>query len=155
MADYGIKTSNGEVSVLDADRLETLMTTAFPFAKIDQTKQDTFRTTTVRFLNDVPDNTKTLIASFEHGYKYRPQVWGMWNVIWSASQGGAEQNGYGALTNSSGIPSSTLSYDWDEEKVYLYLEKGSTVGTPTNAIGTTATLTTYIFADDLQEATYT
>lgn len=154
MADYGIKTSKKEVSVLNATGSDVLMTTKYPFAKIDQTKTDTFRTTTVTFLNDVANNTDVEIASFLHGYDYKPQLWGLWNVTWSPSLGGSEQNGYGALTNTSGTPSSTLWYEWDETTVRLYINKGWSVIVPTDTTGLTAALTTYVFADDLQEASY-
>jgi len=156
--DYGIKTGKRGVSAIDATGADILMTTRFPFAKIDPTKADTFRTTTVVFLNDAPDNVKTLIASFAHGYTYRPQVWGLWNVTWGASIAGTPgvvQNGYGYLINSSGIPASSLSYEWDETKVYLYLTKGALPPiAPSSAIGTTAILSTYIFVDDLQTQSY-
>lgn len=157
MADYGIRTSKEGADAITATGADLIMTTRFPFAKIDPTEIDTFRTTTVTFLRDVPDDTKTLITSFPHGYTYKPQLWGLWNVTWGAGiagTGGQEQNGYGVLTNSSGSPSSTLSYEWDEASVYLYLLKGTNVFTPSNAVGTVATLTTYVFVDDLQEASY-
>lgn len=158
MADYGIKTSKKGVNAITASEADTIMSTRFPFAKIDPTKTDTFRTTTVVFLTDPPDNTKTLIASFAHGYTYKPQVWGLWDVTWGASiigTPGVQQNGYGTLTNSSGSPASTLSYEVDETNIYLYITKGSLPPFfVSNAIGTSATLTTYVFVDDFQEASY-
>lgn len=158
MSNYGIKTSKKEVDAITATGADIIMSTRFPFAKIDPTKVDSFRTTAVTFLNDVPDNVKTQIASFEHGYTYRPQIWGLWNVTWGAGIAGTpneEQNGYGYLVNGSGAPTSSLSYEWDSTTVYLYLDKGAIPPIfPSNAIGTIATLTTYIFVDDLQEASY-
>lgn len=159
MADYGIKTSKKGVNAITAMGADIIMSTKYPFAKIDPTKTDSFRTTTVTFLNDVPDNTKTLIASFAHGYDYRPQIWGLWNVTWGASIAGTpntEQNGYGYLVNGSASPTASLSYEWDETTVYLYILKGTSIIPPisSNAIGTIATLTTYVFVDDLQTASY-
>jgi len=158
MSDYGIKTGKRGVSALEAVGADILMTTKYPFAKIDPTKAESFRTTTVVFLNDTPDNVKTQIAFFAHGYTYKPEVWGLWNVTWGPSvigTPGLVQNGYGALVNSSGTPSSTLSYGWDETNVYLYMTKGATPPVfPSSVLGTTATLTTYIFVDDLQTQTY-
>lgn len=157
MADYGVKASEANVSVLTATGSQVLMTSQYPFAKIDQTMLETFRTTTVTFLNDVPNNVKTQIAFFPHGYTYRPQVWGLWNVTWGPNIVGTpnvQQNGYGNLTNSSGFPASTFSYEWNETNVYLYLFKGSGFPGDGNAIGTVATLTTYIFADDLSTQSY-
>lgn len=158
MADYGIKTSAKGADAITARGVDVIMSTKYPFAKIDPTQRDSFRTTIVSFLNDVPDNVKTQIASFAHGYIYKPQIWGLWNVTWGpdiAGTANAVQNGYGAITNTSGFPSSTLSYEWDTTRVYLYLTKGAlSPGLPSNAIGTSATLTTYIFVDDLQESSY-
>lgn len=154
---YGVKTSKKGVNAITASGADVIMSTRFPFAKIDPTQLDTFRTTTVTFLSDVPDDVKTQVASFPHGYLYKPQLWGLWNVTWGPSISGtpgAEQNGYGMLTNGSGIPSASFSYEWDETEVRLYLLKGTAFMSPSNAIGTTATLTTYIFVDDLQEASY-
>lgn len=158
MAHYGVKTSKKGVNAITASGADVIMSTKFPFAKIDPTQLETFRTTTVTFLSDPPDNVKTQIASFAHGYDYKPQLWGLWDVTWGpsiAGTPGVEQNGYGSLTNSSGIPASTLSYEWDTTTVYLYITKGALPPiAPSSAIGTSATLTTYIFVDDLQEASY-
>lgn len=158
MADYGFKTSKEGASAITGTGADILMSTKYPFAKIDQTKTDTFRTTTITFLTDAPDNTKTLIASFAHGYTYKPQLWGLWNVTWGPSIAGTPnttQNGYGYLINTSGVPASSLTYEWDATTVYLYITKGAIPpGTPSSTIGTTVTLTTYIFADDLQSASY-
>lgn len=155
MSDYGIKSGKRGVSITEATGADILMSTKYPFAKIDQTKSDTFRTTTVTLLSDTTDNTQVEIASFEHGYDYRPQVWGLWNVTWGPSITGTpnlEQNGYGALTNTSGIPASTIHYEWDTTSIYLYLTKGSSGSS--DATGTVATLTTYVFADDMTEQSY-
>ena len=159
MANYGMKTSKKGVSALDATAANLLMSTHYPFTKIDPTMLNTFRTTNVTFLNDAPDNTKTQIASFAHGYTYRPQVWGLWNVTWGPNIAGTPnvvQNGYGTLLNTSGVPASTLSYEWDATNVYLYITKGAIPpGAPSNTIGTSVRLTTYVFADDMQDQDYT
>lgn len=151
MADYGIAVSKEGKSALTSNTYDLLMNTKNPFAKIDPTNLESFRTTTVTFLTDTPDNVKTQIASFAHGYDYMPQVWGIWNVTWSPSLTGLTQNGYGSLTNTSGLPQSTLSYEADDTNIYLFLYKGWEVLNPTNAIGTIATLTTYIFVDDTED----
>lgn len=157
MGDYGIKTSKNGVNAITAQGADILMSTRYPFAKLDPTQTESFRTTTVTFLSDTPDDVKTRIASFSHGYTYKPQIWGLWNVTWGPSIAGTpglEQNGYGSLTNGSGLPSATFSYEWNATEVILYLLKGTAFMSPSNAIGTSATLTTYIFVDDLQEASY-
>lgn len=159
MADYGIKSSQKGINAITAAGTDIIMSTKYPFAKIDPTQTESFRTTTISFVTDTPDNVKTLIASFAHGYDYRPQVWGLWNVTWGpniAITPGQTQNGYGTFNNSGSLAAATLSYEWDATTVYLYLLKRATTIplVPSNAIGTTATLTTYIFVDDLQDASY-
>jgi hypothetical protein len=152
---YGIKTSKKGINAITATGSDIIMTTRFPFAKIDQTKLDTFRTTTITFLRDPTPNVTTVITSFAHGYNYTPQVWGLWDINWSGALGGFEANGYGSVSNSTGVPSSTFDYTVDETNVYIRFKLGHTGFSTPSATGTTATLTTYIFVDDLQEATYT
>lgn len=155
MANYGIKTSKKGVDATTATGTDIIMSTKFPFAKIDPTRSDTFRTTTVTFITDPPDNVKTLVAQFAHGYSYKPQLWGLWNVTWPASFPIVEQNGYGSLNSSSSINSVNIRYEWDATNVYLYMTK-TNLGIPFySVIGTTAKLSTYIFVDDLQEQNYT
>jgi hypothetical protein len=95
-----------------------------------------------------------MFYKFRHGYNYKPQVWGLWDIEWSASLGGFSANGYGQLSNSTGFPSSSIWYTFDEEWVYLNIYKGD-LGFGFSAIGTIVTLTTYIFADDLTSQDYT
>ena len=156
-ADYGFKVSEKGKNAITAEGTDIIMSTRYPFAKIDPTKTESFRTTTVTFLSNAPDNTKTLIASFAHGYTYKPQLWGLWDVTWGPSilgTPGERQNGYGSLANSGSAFAAVLSYEWDATNVYLYIYKGSFTPGDSNTIGTSATLTTYIFVDDLQEASY-
>lgn len=153
MGDYGFKTSKNGVNAIAATGSDVIMTTRYPFTKIDQTKIDTFRTTTVSFLTNTANGVDTIVASFDHGYKYKPQVWGLWNVTWSPSLGGHNQNGYGYITNTSGFPSTSLWYEVNETTIDLHIRKfDGFFGTST--IGTTATLTTYVFVDDLTTASY-
>ena len=158
MADYGMKTSKKGENAITATGSDIIMTTRHPFAKIDPTKLDTFRTTTVTFITDIPDNVKTEVARFQHGYSYRPQAWGLWNATWGPDipgTGGAERNGYGVLFNSTSPNGVTISYGWDETNVYLYMYKGVVAPSPTySVVGTIMTLSSYIFVDDLQEASY-
>lgn len=152
---YGIRTSKVGTDATVASGADLIMSSRYPFAKIDQTKLNTFRTTTVTFLNDVSDNTKTLVASFEHGYTDRPQVIGIWSITWGPGIGGGIPGGYGYVQNTTGVPVSHFLYEWDTTNVYLYFFRGSFFPGDTNAIGTVATLTTYVFVDDLSSQDYT
>lgn len=158
MADYGVKTSQVGASVLDATGVDILMTTKFPFAKIDPTHTDSFRSTTITFLNNTADDTITSVYSFPHGYDYKPQVWGYWSsIVWGAGIGvGSEVwSGYGWVWSTTGVPIAELGYDVDETNVNVYAYWSDPFGmNPLDFTGTVATLTTYIFADDLTEQDY-
>jgi len=158
MADYGIRTSKKGEDATSSDFNDILMSTRYPFAKIDQTIENSFRTTTVTFLNNTVNGVKTLIHSFRHGYTYKPQVWGLWNIAWGPGSlvPGSVFNVYGTVSSSTGIPSATIWYEWDETFVYMYAIWSDPFGfTPLSLVGTVATLTTYIFADDLTSQDYT
>jgi hypothetical protein len=157
MNDYGIKVSHKDKSVLSDDHSDILMSTQFPFAKIDPTMTDTFRTTSLIFLNNPPSNTKTEVYRFAHGYSYKPMVWGLWKINWGPNvltTPNTEQNGYGYIINTTAFPSSYLSYEVDSTHVILYAYRGEFAPSLSSLIGTTATLTTYIFVDDLTEQDY-
>jgi hypothetical protein len=156
--DYGIKTSKKGKSALSQNYTDILMSSRFPLAKIDQTKENSFRTTNITFLSNTLQGVTTLIASFKHGYDYDPQMWGLWDITWGPGTlvSGLRFNGYGSVSSSTGIPVATLWYEKDEINVYLYVRWSDPFGmTPIDLTGTTASLTTYVFADDLTEQDYT
>jgi len=154
MGNYGIKTSKKGEDATSSDVIDILMTTKYPFTKIDQTNQESFRTTTVTFITDVAENTDIIFYQFAHGYDYEPQLWGLWDITWSPSLGGANMNGYGQIVNSTGFPSSSVWYTFDETNIYLHIYKGD-AGLGLSSVGITVTLSTYIFADELMEQDYT
>lgn len=156
--DYGFRVAKKGKSALSKNILDISMTSRFPFAKIDQTKQNSFRTTSITFLNNPPSGVKTLIASFPHGYTYDPQMWGLWDITWGPGTyvPGLNMNGYGSVSSSTGIPVSVLWYEKDATNIYIYNQWLDPFGfTPIDMTGTTATLTTYIFADDTTAQDYT
>lgn len=158
MGDYGIKTSKKGESALSNNLLDIIMTSHFPFTKIDQTNVESFRNTTVNFINNIPINTPILIHSFKHGYDYKPQVWGLWNITFGPGSltPGLIKNGYGIVTNVTGIPLIMFWYEYDEQdiKLYVSIEDPFESGL-VDLTGTTAVLTTYVFADDLTAQDYT
>lgn len=156
MENYGIKTSKKGADATSANNLDIIMTTQYPFAKIDPTKAASFQVTTVTLLRDPPANTATTIYSFAHGYTYTPEMWGLWNVTWGtlSLMPGKVQNGYGTIFSSTGAPASTIAYSIDATNVNLILTFG-TFGGGDSLIGSVFTLTSYVFADDLQPQDYT
>jgi len=157
MSDYGIRTSKKGENATSSNMSDILMSTRFPFAKIDQTMDESFRTTHITFLNNTLNGVSTEIYRFAHGYDYTPQMWGLWEVTWGAGiLVSGTFNGYGTIVSTTGIPMASLSYSFDDTNVYLYAMWTDPFGlSPLDFTGTTATLTTYIFADDLSEHDYT
>lgn len=158
MSDYGMKTSKKGESALSTDYANILMSTRFPFAKIDQTMSNSFRTTHLTFLNNTANGVNTEIYRFAHGYDYTPQMWGLWEITWGPGVPSSWYtfNGYGTVSSSTGMPYAYVSYGIDDTYVYLYAGWYDPFGlSPVDLTGTTLTLTTYIFADDLSEHDYT
>lgn len=158
MADYGIKISKQGEDVMSASNISLLLSTKFPNTKIDQTKNNTFRTTTVTFLNNPPEAILTEIASFEHGYTYKPEVWGLWHIVWGPGSlvSGQIYDGYGTVASSTGVPSATITYKITDTHIKLYAYWSDPFDlNPIDLTGTVATLTSYVFADDLSTQDYT
>lgn len=158
MADYGFKVSNIEKDATSSDINDLLMNAKYPFAKIDQTKSDTFRTTTVFFSKSVSNmGDDTLIYRFKHGYDYEPQVWGLWDVTWGplTPAYSAQTTGYDRVSSSTGIPSVTIWFTKDSKYINLYASIFDYYPSSVDITGTTAILTTYVFADDLSDQDYT
>lgn len=154
-SDYGFKISNKGEDARSTDVADILLNYRYPIAKIDPTMDNTFRTTTITFLTELAADTEVLLTSFPHGYDYAPQVWGLWDVTWGAGTlTPGDQNAYGAVTNSSGLPNVVLYYGVDDENINVYYYETSG-GIGLSIIGTVANLTTYVFADDLQPQDYT
>jgi hypothetical protein len=158
MSDYGLKVSKLGKDATSSNDLDIIMSTKYPFAKIDPTKTDTFRTTTILFTKNTTKAVDTLIYQFDHGYTYTPQVWGLWSIIWGpgvVGVAGSTYNGYGTVSSSSGIPVATLHYKVGMSRIELYAIWSDPLNlAPIDLSGTIATLTTYVFADDLTTQTY-
>ena len=158
MSDYGLKVSKLGKDATSSNDLDIIMSTKYPFAKIDPTKTDTFRTTTILFTKNTTKAVDTLIYQFDHGYTYTPQVWGLWSIIWGpgvVGVAGSTYIGYGTVSSSSGIPVATLHYKVGMSRIELYAIWSDPLNlAPIDLSGTIATLTTYVFADDLTTQTY-
>ena len=156
---YGIKVSKKGKSVIKTtDMQDIIMSTRFPFAKIDQTNSESFKTISVSFLSNPPLGVETEIYSFDHGYTYLPQGWGLWNVEYPVSATFIQYDqGLGGYISGSGFgaPIFILTYKVFETSVKLYIEAYNGIPDPINLIGVVAKLTFYVFADDLTAQDYT
>jgi len=149
MADYGLRVAKKGESAFSTDLSDIQLTTSFPFAKIDPTKDGTFQTITTTILNDPADNTLVNFHSFAHGYDYEPQVWGLWTVTGPIGAVPSFDNSYGNYISSTGVDGFSLYYKVDSTNIKLYLYKYVGFG-PLSLVGVVAKFTVYIFVDDLQ-----
>lgn len=149
MADYGLRVAKKDKSAFSGNLSDIQLSTSFPFAKIDPTKDGTFQTITTTIINDPANNTLVNFHNFEHGYEYEPQVWGLWTVSGPPLAVPSFDNSYGNYISSTGIDGFSLYYDVTSTEIKLYLYKYVGFG-PLSLVGVTAKFTVYIFVDDLQ-----
>jgi hypothetical protein len=146
--DYGIKVISPDNSTFP------LMTTAYPFAKLDSTKDFSLKTTRIRFNNDLPEGT-TLLASYPHPFatpnNYTPQFWSLIYFEGSAANAISTQtysNTNVALVQSSVFDQVTIEVRINDTNVLIYAVKSS-VATPVIMTGAIVRVTVYCFVDDL------
>lgn len=100
-----------------------------------------------------------LIHRYRHGYSYRPQFWGLWDIQLNSDFGGIYIRMYGLPAYMTGLgPSADFHYEVDDEYVNIYFSYSDPrPGTPArlDTSGIKATFTGYIFANDLNEQDYT
>ena len=158
MKNYGMKVSKvGESALKSTDLSNLIMTTRYPFAKIDPTNQKTFQTINFTFTRTPALDTATLLYSFDHDYTYVPQIWGLWNITDSSTGLSSIQylQAYGKYTANSGVGIGFyLYYDVTATSVTAYIYPYDFTAT-LSLVGVVAKLTLYIFADDLTAQDYT
>lgn len=85
MVDYGIKISQEHVDANKATLSQLLLSSQYPFSKIDTQNPSGFITVNFQFLNEIPGTlgaiTTTKIYSLPHNYTYIPQYWATCNVL--------------------------------------------------------------------------
>lgn len=85
MADYGAKVSADGYDAREATAVnQLLLSSSYPFSKIDTQNTNGFTTVNLTFNNDPPESiggtVTTKVYSFTHGYTYKPQYWVTANV---------------------------------------------------------------------------
>lgn len=99
--------------------------------------------------------TPVLLYSYNHGYNYKPQVWGLWDIDYVVNSPGLSyrRRGYGYIIHNTGIGFTfSFYYIADATKVYLYCHF-ETSGSE-SVVGTTAQFTGYVFANDRTNQSY-
>lgn len=127
----------------------TLFNSKYQNAHIDRSNLGSMKTVNITFTTNFASSaTPVLIYSYAHGLDYTPQFWGLWDITYSASLGGATRRGYGSIPNNTG--GSLLAdfyYSVDSTTVYLYFLFNDLIAPDQTTSGTTATFTGYAFSN--------
>ena len=162
--------ANGPVSVVNSSvnsvtgviTNNVLLTTRYPFHKLDSTLTQSFQIITVFFNTEPPDPTspttgntttsKTLVYKYAHGYTYLPSTWFLLSLDGFSTTIGAE--GATILNNGALLSSAYFNVEVDTLNVYFYVTKSwpnptGTVPAPPHIIGFAVSVRAYIFVEDL------
>lgn len=130
---------------------------AYQNLHLDRAKADSMKYVNLSFPNALPSSaTPKLLYQYEHGYGYRPQFWGLWDIQYNAGLGGNARRGYGHMSNNTGFGlNADFYYTVDSVYVKLYLLYYGPFVAPPSIVGTTAKFTGYLFANDIENQDYT
>ena len=162
MADYGIKISKEDTDVFTSQGADVLLSSSYPFAKLDTTKDVSFRNTLITFLNNPPEPTgvgadvskTTLIYSFAHGYSYTPSAWHLMNIVVPVPSTAFDQDYFqdgGTVASTTAFDSAVFYATVDATNVNYYVTKNFSGGiTSTNNItGLQIKVRSYVFVEDV------
>lgn len=155
---FGIKISTPNTDVNSSDASQLLMSSSYPFLKIDTQSDVAYQTLLLLFSNDPPaaafGTTQTTgVYSFAHGYKYVPKVWALFTTVVQATSPETPQQYF--LDNgliAQQLPGQDATYMYigaDSTNVYIYVAKSDFGGGNSNLIGASYKITTFTFVDDL------
>lgn len=156
--DYGIMVSNPSES-LNTTNAGLLMSTKYPMAKIDTTNPQGFKTTQLLFNNDPPEpvgtgTATTVVYSYLHGYKYKPQFWPLTYMASQPSGLPAFSQTYfiGAGIVSANSPGDEAAFNViaDTTSIYFVVQKyNNGIGLLNPLVGMNLQVTVFVFVDEL------
>lgn len=158
MSDYGLQVTKSGVSAPSSNPADLIMTTKFPFANIDPTLSNSFRTTNISISRDPVIGVTTLLTYFAHGYTYIPKVWGLWTVgpyvAGTFPFGIVNVQSYNTYLSNTTAANFQLSYTVDATNVSLYIVNNDPSATPFTLVGVNIQFTSLVFVTDLQAQNY-
>lgn len=163
MADFGIKVSTNNTDVSAASNAQMVLTSQYPLAKLDRTKQVSFQNIQIFFADEppappvspTPTITTTFIYKFAHGYPYRPSIWSFCQAtgVTGQFQGSTtyfEDNGLIGGSLAANAPNCQLFTGVDDTYCYVYVTKYTgTVGPAVFVAGALVNIRFYVFVEDL------
>jgi hypothetical protein len=161
--DYGIKISDTETDVNKAELDQLLLSSRYPFAKLDTSNEVSFRNIQLRMNQDTPNPagtspntvTDTVVYQFAHGYDYTPAYWSLIQVLAPPTSVVFYQDIFqddGVIGQTSPFSVSSLSVQVDEDNVYVivskYLDTGLG-GSAMSLIGTVLRIRLFVFVENI------
>jgi len=156
MSDYGINISAPNINVNTANNSQLLLTSKYPFDKLDTQTNTSFQTIFLLFNTDTPEpdtgTTNTTVYSFAHGYIYVPKVWALFQTVANAPL----TNFYQAYFQDTGIIATKTVHDQatmfiaaDSTNVNIVVSKYNDGSGSSNLIkGASFNITIFTFVDD-------
>ena len=156
--DYGVKVSQNDTSVNDTTKA-LLMSTKYPFMKLDTTNEAAAKDITLIFNNDPPNPGSgeapitTKVYSYLHGYDYIPAFWVIgFNQVPPIAAGTSDYFycDFGLIADN-GVPGSAyFSAETTKTHMNFYVTKYF-FSEAINMIGAVLRIRSYIFVDSLNE----
>lgn len=132
---------------------------------MDRANAEYMKTITVTINTNLTSSaTPRLLYTYEHGYNYTPQFWGLWEINYMPNAQSTpdysylkqpQRRGYGFIEHNTGVGFQfSIYYTVDSTYIKLYCVFNTTLDPKPNCSGTTARLTGYLFANDRSNQQY-
>lgn len=158
MADYGIRVSAEDQDAFEASGQNLLLTTEYPFAKLDTTNEVSFQNVLLTFITNPPEpsvgtSLTTTVYSFAHGYDYIPSAWHLVTIVTPKSGTSFDQDYFqdlGIIAQNTVADSAVFYVDVDATTVYYRVTKNLDTGfggTANDITGMQLRIRSYIFVE--------
>lgn len=125
---------------------------------MDRANFESMKTINITIDTSLPSSsTPVLLYEYEHGYNYKPQFWGLWDINYMPKEStyAHTTRGYGIVYHNTGFGFVfTFYYNVTETSIELYALYNTAVSPTPDCSGTTATFTGYLFANGRNSQTY-
>jgi len=156
---YGISISSAGTNVSTAKTSQLLLSSKYPFIKLDTQSSLAFQTINLIFFNDPPEpvgpswnDTITTVYQFAHGLSYTPKIWALYKVV-TPPLGATFYQKYfqesGLIGAHTADDSVSMYYTVDSQNVYFKVDKQNDgLGSANPLQGTVIQISVLVFVDD-------
>jgi hypothetical protein len=154
---YGIEITAPNVSATSASTSQLIMSSKYPFIKLDTQSSKSFQTIFLYFNNDPPEPSgvgtqTTIVYSFAHGLTYTPRVWAEFITIAQPALTHFNQTYFqdlGVIAAQTIDDLVTMYITADSTNVYIKVDKSNFGGGSPNSLAASSfQISIYQFIDD-------